>query len=87
MFPGHTVVGYYIFTIRVVAPTFEHRGHKFFPIFLVPGAQLRCRVVVVVKLQNCRVPSSAYSITVLQYSTVKSETGGGMFCLRQIYKT
>ena len=54
-----------IFTISVVAIPSRHQG---LTIFLVPDlvleALLRCRVVVVAKLKNCRVPSSAIWIRI-----------------------
>ena len=47
-------------SIFVVATPFRHRGLDIFHIFPVTKALylLRCRVVAVAKLSNCRVPSS-----------------------------
>ena len=47
-------------SILVVATPFRHRGLDIFHIFPVTKALylLRCRVVAVAKLSNCRVPSS-----------------------------
>ena len=50
IFSVHKVVCNCHFTIFVVATIFNF--------FLVPEAVLHCRVVVVAKLKNCRVPSS-----------------------------
>ena len=49
------VLPYY--NICLATPS-KHRDLNIFRIFLVPEALLRCRVVVVKKLKNCRVPSS-----------------------------
>ena len=45
-------------SIFVVVTLFRHKGLHIFCILLVTEALLRCRVVVVEKLKNCRVPSS-----------------------------
>ena len=62
MFSGHTVVCNCHFTILVVATPSRHRGLTIFRIcsgpWLVLEALWNCRVVVVAKLKNCRVPSS-----------------------------
>ena len=47
---------YYIF---IVATPSRHRDLNIYAIFSVPEALLHCRVVVVAKLYNCRVPSFA----------------------------
>ena len=48
-----------VFYIFGVATSFKHRGLQIFlAMFLFPDALLRCRVVVVAKLKNWRLPSS-----------------------------
>ena len=68
MFSGHKVVCNCHFTILVVATPSRHRGLTIFRIcsgpWLVLEALWHCRVVVVAKLKNCRVPSSGFTYTV-----------------------
>ena len=66
MFSGHKVVCICNFTIFVVATPARHWGLTIFRNFsgpwLILEALLRCHVVVVAKLKNCRVPSSGFDI-------------------------
>ena len=59
---GHKVVCNCHYTIFIAATPSRHWGITIFRFFsspwLVPETLLRCRVVVVAKLKNCRVPSS-----------------------------
>ena len=61
MFSGHKVVWNCHFTIFVVATPSRHWGLTIFRLFsgpwLFPEAVLHCRVVVVAKLENCRMPA------------------------------
>ena len=66
MLPCHTVVYNCHYTIFIVATPSRHWGLTIFRFFsgpwLVPEAILRCRVVIVAKLKNCRMPSSGIFI-------------------------
>ena len=67
MCSGHKVVGYCINAIFDVTSPFKHRDLTFVEFFLVPEALLLCRVVVVARLNNCCVPSSAFHILQIDY--------------------
>ena len=70
MLSGHKVVCICHFTIFVVASPSRHRGLTIFQNFSGPWlfleALLRCRIVVVAKLKNCRMPSSANFVIRIQ---------------------
>ena len=61
-FSGQTIVDYCTLTISFVVTLLRHRAVTFFVRFLDTKAifYVRCRVVVVAKLKNWRVPSSDY---------------------------
>ena len=57
MFSSHNVFGYCIISIYFLW-LYPSRHRDLFKFFLVPEARLHCRVFIVAKLKNCRVPSS-----------------------------
>ena len=73
MLSGHKVVCICHFTIFIVATPSRHWGPNYFSIFFWSLTGLwgyinnitlsRCRIVIVAKLKDCRVPSSDYSQT------------------------
>ena len=76
MLSSHKVVCNCNFSIFIVATLSRHWGLTIFWFFsgpwLVPEALLRCRVVVVAKLKNCRVPSSVWWRYDIKFSHIES---------------
>ena len=60
MFSGHKVVviAILLYLLELLHPVTKTK--IFFKFVLVPDALLRCRVVVVAKQKNCRMPSYAF---------------------------
>ena len=63
MFSGHTIVGYCIMSFRCGYSIWTPKPLKKIEFFLVLETLLRCRVDVVAKLNNSKVPSSASQCT------------------------
>ena len=76
MFAGHSNVGYYIMSIFIVATPFRPRNLNMFRIFVrINEALFLCSavVVVVVKLTDCRVPTSLpIKLPLLQFALVST---------------
>ena len=74
MFSGQHIVECGIMSIFVVASP----PRTFFVFFLVSEAALRCRIVVVGKLINCRVPSSVLPLLLNPYTRIFSVGWGSL---------
>ena len=72
MFSGHKFFFFLQYYCICLATPSRHIDLNIFRIFFVPEALLRCRVVVVTKLKNCRVPSSDFKINLCLLSRRKS---------------
>ena len=78
MFSGHKVVCYCNITIFGVITPSRPRDLNISRFFLVSEALLRCRIVVVAKLKNGRVPSTDF---LYRYYSVKITTLNEMFII------